>query len=58
METVTIPLSILKEIAEGNRKSAKDYAERGLLEMAEWSEGRASVAENLIAVYAYAEATV
>ncbi len=58
MEMVSVPLSLLKEMAEDNRTKSARYAELGMVVMAEWSEGRARAYEFLIENFSVAPQTL
>jgi len=58
MEMVTIPLALLKELAQDNHTASARYKELGMVEMAEWSLGRANAFESLINNYSVAPQTL
>jgi hypothetical protein len=58
MEMVSIPLALLKELARDNYTASARYKELGMVEMAEWSQGRANAFENLIANFSVAPQTL
>jgi hypothetical protein len=58
MEMVSVPLALLKEMAQDNHAKSARYTELGLVEMAEWSEGRARAYEFLIENFSVAPQTL